>query len=368
MGQRTGQQLTGNDAANEITGFDGNDTLDGNAGRDILTGGLGNDIYFLEDLIFIDEFTGYVYDTVVEEAGGGKDGVFVTNLGNDFYYLDANVEDCGVFGAYGLTVIANELNNALVGNGAYNRFEGLGGNDILYGFGGVDDLIGGNGDHHYFLDDATLVNGGYVWDTVSEAGSTGNDTVSASADVGRYTYQLGVNVENLVATGVSIFRLWGNELGNRLTGNAAANEMAGFYGNDTLQGGAGADTMEGGLGDDVFYVDTNADRAVENAGEGFDRVYASAFFSLSQVAEVEYLATANAAGAAGTDLTGSNTANTIVGDAGSNTLTGRGGADALNGGAGSDFASYAGAAAVIASLANPRHQHRRCGWRHLHFD
>ena len=353
-GNELNNSLTGNDAANEMAGFDGNDVLDGNAGLDTLTGGLGGDIYILEDLTFIDEFTGYVYDTVVEAAGGGNDTVFVTNLGNDFYYLDANVEGCGVFGEYGLTVIGNDLNNGFVGNDAYNRFEGLGGNDLLSGYGGLDELIGGDGDDHYFLDDATLVNGGYVWDTVSEAGSTGIDTVSASADVGRYTYQLGANVENLVATGVSIFRLWGNELDNRLTGNAAANEMAGFDGNDTLQGGAGADTLEGGLGDDVFYVDTNADRVVENAGEGYDRVYASAFFSLSQVAEVEYLATANAAGTAGTDLTGSNTANTIVGDAGSNTLTGRGGADALYGGAGSDFASYAGAAvAVIASLANP---------------
>jgi Ca2+-binding RTX toxin-like protein len=335
-GNELNNTLTGNNAANEMAGFAGNDILDGNNGMDILTGGPGNDVYILEDLTFIDEFTGYVYDTVIEEIDGGNDSVFVQNLGTDFYYLDANVESVGVFGVESLTVIGNGLGNSFVGNNAANFFYGLGGNDTLLGYGGLDELYGGEGDDHYILDNATLINGAYTWDTVGEAAGAGIDTVSASADVGRYTYQLGANVENLVATGVSIFRLWGNELGNVLTGNAAANEMAGFSGNDTMQGGAGADTLEGGLGDDTYYVDTNADRVVENPGEGYDRVYATAFFSLSQVAEVEYLATANAAGAAGTDLTGSDTANTIVGDAGSNTLIGRGGDDTLQGGAGDD--------------------------------
>ena len=57
-GNELDNTLTGNDAANALAGNDGNDTLDGNGGLDVLSGGAGNDTYILDDLTFIDDFTG----------------------------------------------------------------------------------------------------------------------------------------------------------------------------------------------------------------------------------------------------------------------------------------------------------------------
>src|SRR5439155_7894741 len=131
-------------------------------------------------------------------------------------------------------LVGNALDNVLTGNASANTLTGNAGNDRLNGGLGLDTLAGGAGNDTYILADSTNVNGSNTWDTVTEAAGGGTDTVYASADVGRYTYQLEANVENLVATGVSIFRLWGNELNNSLTGNAAANVLDGMAGADTM--------------------------------------------------------------------------------------------------------------------------------------
>lgn len=70
----------------------------------------------------------------------------------------------------------------------------------------------------------------------------------------------------------------GNGLDNHLTGNDR---------NNILDGMGGADTMTGGKGDDSYYVDSAADKIVEQAGEGVDTVYATASITLS--ANVENL-------------------------------------------------------------------------------
>ncbi len=70
----------------------------------------------------------------------------------------------------------------------------------------------------------------------------------------------------------------GNGLDNRLTGNDQ---------NNILDGMGGADTMAGGKGNDSYYVDSAADKIVEQAGEGIDTVYATASTTLA--ANVENL-------------------------------------------------------------------------------
>ena len=229
-------------------------------------------------------------------------------------------------------------------------FYGQGGNDTLDGRGGFDDLLGGTGNDVYKLNETTVINGSNTWDTIGEAVGEGIDTVYASADVGRYTYILEANVENLVATGVSVFRLWGNKLNNSLTGNGAANVIAGFDGNDTLAGGLGEDELTGGLGNDVYILNdtfaTNVfsilhyDTVIENVDGGIDRIYVNSDAPSSAFSPGYTLAATiengNVTGVSNFYLWGNELDNNLTGNSGNNTLTGFGSNDRLDGGTGAD--------------------------------
>jgi Ca2+-binding RTX toxin-like protein len=106
--------------------------------------------------------------------------------------------------------------------------------------------------------------------------------------------------------------------------------------------------MVGGTGDDVYAVDAGSDLIVEAAGEGSDRVTATADYTLS--AHVENLTLTGSAlngtgNAQNNTLTGTDAANrlvglggddSLVGGLGNDTLEGGDGNDTLNGGAGDD--------------------------------
>ena len=51
--------------------------------------------------------------------------------------------------------------------------------------------------------------------------------------------------------------------------------------NDVLYGELGNDFMMGGKGDDIYYVDSSGDTVLEGADAGYDRVFASASFSIA---------------------------------------------------------------------------------------
>jgi Ca2+-binding RTX toxin-like protein len=104
-----------------------------------------------------------------------------------------------------------------------------------------------------------------------------------------------------------------------------------------LNGGAGLDNMAGLGGDDFYFVDNAGDRAVENSGEGSDRVLASVSYALEAGSSVEVLVTTDSAGTNAINLTGNELAQSIVGNAGANRLNGGGGADILVGLGGDDF-------------------------------
>jgi Ca2+-binding RTX toxin-like protein len=125
-------------------------------------------------------------------------------------------------------------------------------------------MTGGTGDDTYFVDNAS--------DRVIEAAGEGNDRVYSSAS---YSLGTGQSVEYLSVNSIAAtaaISLAGNELGQTLQGNNGAN---------TLNGGGGADTMIGHGGDDTYFVDNASDRVIEAAGEGNDRVYSSASYTLS---------------------------------------------------------------------------------------
>ena len=219
-----------------LTGTSGDDVIDGGAGNDTLTGGLGDDIYVLDRAT----------DVVVEEAGGGIDGVRLAFAAAGSYVLTDNVENATVTAAASIAVgvTGNELDNILAGNAAANTLIGGLGNDTLNGGAGNDSLVGGAGDDVYVVDVAG--------DRVVEAANGGYDRVEATAA----GYTLAANVEDLLYTGKLAFVGGGNELANNITGGIGADVLSGAAGDDVLTGGAGADRLVGGIGADTFVLDS----------------------------------------------------------------------------------------------------------------
>ena len=274
---------TGNALANHITGNDDDNLLDGGAGADTLVGGLGNDIYVVDGS-----------DTVVELADQGIDTIRSTVS----MTLPDHVENLELL-AGALNATGNSLDNRLVGNDGAN---------VLTGGAGSDTMIGGGGNNIYIADGT---------DRIIEVANGGWDIVRASG-----SFDLPVNVEELVLVGLGADVARGNAAANRITGNAAANVIDGRGGDDTLIGGAG---------DDIYFSDGRA-WIIETATGGRDTVMASGNITLDPWIE-EVILTGNLPLMA----TGNAMANVIRGNAGANVLNGGGGADQMMGGAGDDY-------------------------------
>ena len=97
----------------EFRGTDGNDVLIGQEQNDRLIGGAGDDIYLVDS----------ADDRVIEAADGGNDQVLSTVS----LTLDAGVEGVELLGTAALSVLANDLDNMIIGNDAANTVNGLGG-------------------------------------------------------------------------------------------------------------------------------------------------------------------------------------------------------------------------------------------------
>jgi len=287
--------LIGNSGINTLIGHAGSDMLDGGAGADKMYGGIGDDTYVVDN----------AKDLVSELAGEGEDTVqsWIS------YTLGAALENLYLMGADDIHATGNDANNDIFGNA---------GNNTIDGGAGLDRLVGGLGDDTYIVDSAG--------DTVLEFADEGIDTVLSGV-----SYDLFVNLENLVLTGDTAINGTGNVLDNILTGNDAVNTLAGLDGNDTLDGGLGADTLAGGAGDDLYYVDDALDVIVEFADEGIDTVIAAMSYTLG--AQVENL---TLTGRVAANATGNMLNNTLVGNDAVNVLDGGAGDDYLDGGKGTD--------------------------------
>lgn len=360
----------GNGLANTLTGNSGANYLGGGLSYDRLIGGAGDDRYGLDDVNFIDGFSGPRYDAVIEAVNGGIDTIYVSQQGSGGVSLAANVENGIVTGTAGLNVSGNGLANSLTGNAGVNQLEGQGGNDRLDGGGGYDPLHGGAGNDVFVLNDLTFINpqSGYRYDPVIELAGEGTDKVLVSYQ-GNDRYTLGANIEEAEVTGNGSLDLIGNGLGNVLVGNGAHNSIYGVLGADTLFGGRGFDELLGGAGDDT-YILTDAtpiagalewDSVGEAASGGIDTVQAS-----SAVGRLTYILGANVENAVtldesrfniignelGNRLAGNNAVNTLSGLDGNDVLVGFGGADALKGGLDTDLASYATSASLVGVTAD----------------
>lgn len=126
-------------------------------------------------------------------------------------------------------------------------------------------------------------------------------------------------------------RIVGEGLGDSLFGYNGDDTIIGGRGNDDLDGGAGRDILLGEEGNDIYYVDDARDVVWEYAGEGFDGVFSSVSYTLSENVETLTLTGSKALNGTGNALN-----NTLVGTNAANVLNGRAGADSMIGGLGND--------------------------------
>ncbi|MEP7007876.1 MAG: calcium-binding protein, partial [Sphingomonas bacterium] len=307
--------LTGNAGSQSLGGNSGNNLIDGGGGGDNMKGGAGDDTYIVRS----------AGDRVVELAGDGNDTVKVAvsyTLG-----AAAQVEHLATLDAAATTAInltGNAYSHDIQGNAGANVLTGGVGNDVIAGNGGADTLIGGLGDDLYVINDAAAV--------IVELAGQGSDTIKSSV-----SYVLGAGVE------VETVRLMGAANLN-LTGNAGSQSLGGNSGNNVIDGGGGGDNMKGGAGNDTYIVRSAGDRVVELAGDGDDTVKVAVSYTLGAAAQVEHLATLDAAATTAINLTGNAYSHDIQGNAGGNVLTGSSGDDVLRGFAGNDTLTGGGGA------------------------
>ena len=272
-------QLYGEDGDDSLLAEGGNDTLEGGAGNDTMAGGTGDDEYLVTD-------SG---DVVVEVAGQGTDTVRTSVTFDAGTTGEIEVINTSNQGAYvALDISGDNTANQIRGNNGANRLEGRGGNDEIYGYLGDDTLLGG----------------------------TGNDAV------------------------------WGGSGDDSIDGGDGSDTLRGEGGVDTLRGGAGDDLLytndgdggllAGGAGNDTYYVDAASTTITEGAGEGTDVIRASVSIRLEAGSEIEEIRASDLGGTDSLDFFGSDTAQTLRGNAGANYLDGGAGNDTYYGYGGDD--------------------------------
>ena len=382
----------GNDGANWLWGTGGGDTLDGRGGDDlleagigvnILTGGDGIDTVRLFDntnpplnvvislllqgaaqdtgsgmmtLSGIENLTGTVgNDTLTGDGGAntlaGAQGAdtLVGGGGNDLLLGDGDIRMVSNQGGSGpITLIENLAtffeNPTYIGN---DSLSGGDGDDRLVGGGGDDLLNGGSG--------TNILDGGDGFDTATYADATSEVAVFLNNGVGS---------AQVAATDtlLSIERVIGSAFNDTLRGSINADTLIGGAGNDVVRGEGGDDYVDGGADDDFVRGGDGADQVhggdgndyvhggegddTIDGGDGFDRIAFSLQVTDAQVGatvDLNIQGTAQNTGHGMDTLvsiehaSGTNFADTLIGNAEDNWLWGQDGDDTLQGGEGNDL-------------------------------
>lgn len=348
-----------------VIGGQGDDSISTGSGDDLIvwSAGDGNDV--------IDAGDGFDLVTVVLSEGNPNDVTVYADDGSvivnapDFTLSLNGVEDLTlVSGDLSSTITIEDLTGTdiadetvtFVGGPADDRYSGNnhtlhqeifgnGGNDFLGGGVGDDEIDGGDGDDYIYVQSGhDTVEGGSGDDIIQVLG--GKVTADGGSGQDRV---LGGNLDDVLSGGEGddlVNGADGNDILNggegndTLVGLAGADTLHGDSGSDILYGGADHDILDGGLGSDFlyggtgsdsYYVDATNDQISELAGEGDDKVYASANYTLSDNIESLTLT-----GTANIDGTGNSLNNTLAGNSGNNSLSGGDGQDTISGADGND--------------------------------
>lgn len=276
VGNADDNLIRAGDGDDTLGAWQGNDTLLGGPGNDFLNGSWGNDILDGGD----QRGTGTDVDTASYEARGEPALTAVyANLASGIAYdglggVDTLIDIEALRGT--------QFNDTFIGgnptNDAFERFDGREGDDYFDGGSGFDEV--------YYLNASGAVTVNLTTGTAS--GAEGNDTF--------------VNIE----------AMRGSNFSDVLIGDANDNR---------LRGERGADFMDGQGGIDEADYRSSPSGVNVNLSTGFA---SDGFGNFDTLVSIE-------------NLRGSESADTLIGDAGNNRLRGEGGNDFLVGGAGNDI-------------------------------
>jgi len=192
---------------------------------------------------------------------------------------------------------------------------------LLYGCGVAETEVG-----QTFVDHLAIATGAKVAASVDSTGSNGDSRLEYS------TGDLGAEVLNLSAAGITLDNISGTDNSEMLNGSTGDDWISDLGGNDTAFGGSGDDTFWVGTGDNLL-----------DGGAGFD----TARFGSLTSAIYANLTTGVASGTDGQNtlinierLSGTAYADTLIGDSGKNWFWDSLGNDTIDGGEGEDLVFY----------------------------
>jgi Ca2+-binding RTX toxin-like protein len=296
-----------------ITGSSLADTITGSSGADIINTGGGNDT--------IIGFVGA--DTV--NGGGGTDTIVLTATSADLNVAtDARIANVEAISASTATAgVTIDLHNqtdgfTITGSASADSIIGSSGNDTIVGFVGADTVDGGAG-----TDTIRLTATSADLNAATDARIIHVEAISASTATAGVTIDLHNQTDGFTITGSSS--------ADTITGSSGADIINAGGGNDTIIGFVGADTVNGGGGTDTIVL--TATSADLNAATD------------ARIVNVEVISAASAPAGVTIDLhsqtdgftiTGSASADAIIGSSGNDTIVDFVGADTVNGGSGTD--------------------------------
>lgn len=346
------------------------DNLSGNSGANVIDGGVGNDT-----VSYANSTSAVIVSLAITTAqsGGYAAGDVLSNIEN---------------------IIGSNYNDTLSGNSAINNINGGTGTDTISYAGssaavtvnlftnvntggyaasdtlsGIENIIGSTyNDTLSGTLEANNINGGAGVDTASYASSATGVTVNLTTNAntgGHADGDILTDVENITGSGFDDI-LTGLATGSILSGGAGADYLYGGAGNDMFIGGTGLDRIYGYGGiDTVSYSDSaslvnvNLTRTTgQFGGSATDDVFAFALIGGVNTCTIENIIGSNS----NDTLTGNAISNVISGGLGNDVISGGDGndileggigADTLNGGNGIDTATYynSTAAAVTVDLS-----------------
>src|SRR5574337_748870 len=253
--------LSGNGAANVLSGMGGNDTMAAGGGDDLLIGGTGDDKYVF------DASTG---SDVVDNTGGGNDGVFFTNgVDRDRLSFDRDGDDLLIFVDAATTPSVRVTNHFLGGDAAIDYVQPDGG--FMLTTAQINQIVaaGGTGGQYDQVIEGTAAGEQLV-------GSVGKDLIKG---LGGDDQLFGMAGDDTLQGGEGDDYLAG---GNGSGTGSGADRLEGGAGSDTLSGEDGDNVLLGGAGDDSYVYGGGRD-TIDNTDGGFDGVYFNDGITASQL-------------------------------------------------------------------------------------